>query len=177
MVECHTVGFLHPRTGVLHLAHVLVGATDERLMYYPDRVAFCGRWVERETPALGELLRDWRSAPAPAPIEFVRVAGLDEARKIMPEAQLCRYCAKWGDRPPAIVTALADPAPTPPRTIEGRKPEGKLMDRGTIMREYGISRAAAEAIMRRIPKIEIEGLKKVYVQRIDVERYIASRVR
>lgn len=51
------------------------------------------------------------------------------------------------------------------------------MDTATIAREYGISRTAAEAIMRRIPKVEIEGLRKVYVQRVDVENYISSRLR
>jgi hypothetical protein len=56
-----------------------------------------------------------------------------------------------------------------------RDPLGKLMDCATVQRELGISRKAAEAIMRKLPKVEFEGLRKVYVKRADVERLIADR--
>jgi hypothetical protein len=41
--------------------------------------------------------------------------------------------------------------------------------------ELGVTRAAAEAIMRRLPAVEIEGLRKVYVRRDDVQRYLEER--
>jgi hypothetical protein len=50
-----------------------------------------------------------------------------------------------------------------------------LLDCRALRTELGISRAAAEAIMRRLPVVEIEGLRKVYVKREDVRRYLESR--
>ncbi len=41
--------------------------------------------------------------------------------------------------------------------------------------ELGVSRAAAEAIMRRLPVVKVEGLRKVYVRREDVRRYLDER--
>jgi hypothetical protein len=55
------------------------------------------------------------------------------------------------------------------------KGPGKLMDCATVQRELGISRKAAEAIMRQLPKVEFAGLRKVYVKRADVERLVAER--
>lgn len=52
---------------------------------------------------------------------------------------------------------------------------GRLMDRKQICEELGISRAAAEAIMRQLDKVTIDGLRKVYVRRADVERYLEER--
>ena len=43
-----------------------------------------------------------------------------------------------------------------------------LLDCRAIMRETGISRAAAEALMRSLPKVTVPGLRKVYVRRSDV---------
>jgi hypothetical protein len=43
------------------------------------------------------------------------------------------------------------------------------------MRETGLSRAGAEALMRRVPTVEIEGLRKVYVRRGDVAAYLEAR--
>ena len=37
-----------------------------------------------------------------------------------------------------------------------------------------MTRAAAEAIMRRLPKVHVEGLRKVYVRRSDVAAYLES---
>lgn len=54
-----------------------------------------------------------------------------------------------------------------------RLPE--LLDAKALRLELGVSRAAAEAIMRRLPVVEIEGLRKVYVRRVDVVRYLAQR--
>src|ERR1700680_1289630 len=52
---------------------------------------------------------------------------------------------------------------------------GELMDCATVQRELGVSRKAAEAIMRQLPKGEFDGLRKVYVKRADVERLVAER--
>ena len=45
--------------------------------------------------------------------------------------------------------------------------------RGLWLRPH--SRAAAEAIMRRLPTVEIERLRKVYGHREDVRRYLDER--
>lgn len=52
-----------------------------------------------------------------------------------------------------------------------------LMDCATIARELGVSRAAAEAFMRKVPKVQPEGLRKTYVKRADLLRYIESVTR
>ena len=54
-------------------------------------------------------------------------------------------------------------------TLEG------LYDCARLARELGISRKAAEAIMRQLPKVHIDGLRKVYVAGDDVSAYIDSR--
>jgi hypothetical protein len=54
----------------------------------------------------------------------------------------------------------------------GGRVETRLLDCAGLAREYGIGRTAAEAIMRRIPKVIIEGLRKTYVKREDVQRVI-----
>jgi hypothetical protein len=51
----------------------------------------------------------------------------------------------------------------------------QLLDCKGIQRELGVTRAAAEAIMRRLDIIEIEGLRKVYVRRSDVLAYLEAR--
>jgi hypothetical protein len=57
--------------------------------------------------------------------------------------------------------------------VTDRLPE--LLDCKALRLELGITRAAAEAIMRRLPTVEIEGLRKVYVRREDVRRYVDER--
>ena len=54
-----------------------------------------------------------------------------------------------------------------------RLPE--LLDAKKLQVELGVTRAAAEAIMRRLPIVQIEGLRKVYVRRDDVVSYIELR--
>jgi hypothetical protein len=54
-----------------------------------------------------------------------------------------------------------------------RLPE--LLDAKKLQGELGITRAAAEAIMRRLPIIQIDGLRKVYVRREHVARYLEER--
>jgi hypothetical protein len=54
-----------------------------------------------------------------------------------------------------------------------RLPE--LLDAKALRAELGITRAAAEAIMRRLPVVQIEDLRKVYVRRDDVARYLEAR--
>ena len=54
-----------------------------------------------------------------------------------------------------------------------RLPE--LLDVAALRAELGVSRAAAEAIMRRLPIVAIEDLRKTYVRRDDVRRYLESR--
>lgn len=52
-----------------------------------------------------------------------------------------------------------------------------LLDCKRLRQELGITRAAAEAIMRHVPKVEIDGFRKVYVRRKDVARYLEERTR
>lgn len=47
-----------------------------------------------------------------------------------------------------------------------------LLDCRGIRDELGVSRAAAEAIMRQLPKVVVPGLRKVYVRREDVLRLV-----
>ena len=51
----------------------------------------------------------------------------------------------------------------------------QLLDAKHLAAELGVTRAAAEAIMRRLPVVSIEGLRKTYVRRDDVRRYLEER--
>jgi hypothetical protein len=57
--------------------------------------------------------------------------------------------------------------------VTNRLPE--LLDCKALREELGVSRAAAEAIMRRLPIVQIEELRKVYVRRSDVAAYLERR--
>lgn len=48
----------------------------------------------------------------------------------------------------------------------------ELLDRAKLARELGVTVAAAERIMRHVPKVHPEGLRKVYVRRDDVRDYL-----
>lgn len=50
-----------------------------------------------------------------------------------------------------------------------------LLDCRGIMAETGLKRAAAEAMMRQLPKVTIDGVRKVYVRRADVDAYLERR--
>jgi hypothetical protein len=52
------------------------------------------------------------------------------------------------------------------------EPLPELLDAKALQAELGVTRAAAEAIMRRLPVVEFEGLRKVYVRKGDVARYL-----
>jgi hypothetical protein len=54
-----------------------------------------------------------------------------------------------------------------------RLPE--LLDCKGLQTELRVTRAAAEAIMRKLPTVEIEGLRKTYCRREDVVRYLEAR--
>jgi hypothetical protein len=55
------------------------------------------------------------------------------------------------------------------------EPLPELLDAKGLQAELGVTRAAAEAIMRKLSIVQIEGLRKVYVRRSDVARYLESR--
>ena len=55
------------------------------------------------------------------------------------------------------------------------EPLPELLDAKHLAVELGVTRAAAEAIMRRLPVVSIEGLRKVYVRREDVRCYLEAR--
>lgn len=56
-----------------------------------------------------------------------------------------------------------------------REPLPELLDAKKLQAELGVTRAAAEAIMRRLPIVSFEDLRKVYVRRSDVAAYIEAR--
>ncbi|HET6683065.1 MAG TPA: hypothetical protein VFG75_05155 [Gaiella sp.] len=58
---------------------------------------------------------------------------------------------------------MAEPVPLP-----------TLIDCGGIVRELGVKRATAEAIMRQLPKVQVPGHRKVFVVRADLARFIAQ---
>jgi hypothetical protein len=51
-------------------------------------------------------------------------------------------------------------------------PLPQLLDVKALRAELGVSRAAAEAIMRQLPTVQLPGLRKVYVRRADVARLL-----
>ena len=53
----------------------------------------------------------------------------------------------------------------------------ELLDCAKLARELGVTRAAAEAIMRRLPKQHVPGLRKVYVRREDVRALLDEHTR
>jgi hypothetical protein len=55
------------------------------------------------------------------------------------------------------------------------EPLPELLDARHLAAELGVTRAAAEAIMRRLPIVSIEGLRKTYVRRSDVAAYLEAR--
>jgi hypothetical protein len=52
------------------------------------------------------------------------------------------------------------------------KPLPQLLDARHLAAELGVTRAAAEALMRKLPIVMIEDLRKTYVRRDDVLRYL-----
>jgi hypothetical protein len=59
------------------------------------------------------------------------------------------------------------------RRVTERLPE--LLDCAALMKELCVKRAAAEKIMRQLPSVQIEGLRKVYVRRDHVQQLIEAR--
>ena len=55
------------------------------------------------------------------------------------------------------------------------EPLPQLLDCKALRAELGVTRAAAEAIMRQLPIVQIDGLRKTYVQRSDVRSYLDAR--
>lgn len=55
------------------------------------------------------------------------------------------------------------------------EPLPELLDVKALRAELGVTRAAAEAVMRRLPVVAIEGLRKTYVRRTDVAAYLEAR--
>jgi len=55
------------------------------------------------------------------------------------------------------------------------EPLPELLDVKALRVELGVSRAAAEAIMRKLPTVQFEGLRKTFVKRSDVAAYLEAR--
>jgi hypothetical protein len=54
-------------------------------------------------------------------------------------------------------------------------PLPELLDAKGLMAELGVTRAAAEAIMRQVPVVQFDGLRKTYCRRSDVASLIEAR--
>jgi hypothetical protein len=59
--------------------------------------------------------------------------------------------------------------------MSGAAPLPELLDAKRLQRELGITRAAAETIMRQLPVVIFDDLRKVYVRRSDVLALVESR--
>ncbi len=59
--------------------------------------------------------------------------------------------------------------------VSDRLPQ--LLDAKGLQAELGVTRAAAEAVMRHLPIVQFAELRKVYVRRVDVERYLEDCTR
>ena len=57
--------------------------------------------------------------------------------------------------------------------MSGRLPE--TLDVKRLREELGVTRAAAESLMRNVPTVQIEGLRKSYCRRADVIAYLDRR--
>ena len=55
------------------------------------------------------------------------------------------------------------------------EPLPELLDAKKLQAELGVTRAAAEAIMRHLPTVQFPDLRKVYVRRSDVSRFLDER--
>lgn len=55
------------------------------------------------------------------------------------------------------------------------EPLPELLDAKALQVELCVTRAAAEAIMRQIPSVQVEGLRKVYCRRSDLAGYLERR--
>jgi hypothetical protein len=55
------------------------------------------------------------------------------------------------------------------------EPLPELLDAKALQAELGVTRAAAEAIMRQLPVVTFPALRKVYCRRPDVARYLEER--
>lgn len=55
------------------------------------------------------------------------------------------------------------------------EPLPKLLDVKALRAELGVTRAAAEAVMRQLPVVQIPGLRKTYCRRFDVARLLDER--
>jgi len=54
-----------------------------------------------------------------------------------------------------------------------RLPE--LLDAKGLRAELGVTRAVAEKLMRQLPVVTFPEIRKVYVRRADVQRYLEAR--
>jgi hypothetical protein len=55
------------------------------------------------------------------------------------------------------------------------EPLPELLDAKHLIAELGVTRAAAEAIMRRLPVVQFDGMRKVYVRGDDVANLVAKQ--
>jgi predicted nucleotidyltransferase len=55
------------------------------------------------------------------------------------------------------------------------EPLPELLDARHLAAELGVTRAAAEAIMRQLPVVQFEGLRKAYVRRGDVAKLLEEQ--
>ncbi len=101
---------------------------------------------------------------------------------VLANAPSLRGAATRGDPPSPRVCSASDPTKDsmrrPRRSKRVTCPEcggelaGELVDNAAIRRWLGVTEAAADAMMRRVPKVNLPDLRKVYVRRRELERLI-----
>ncbi len=67
---------------------------------------------------------------------------------------------------------------SPLRRCEGAgvsEPLPELLDAKGLRAELGVTRAVAEKLMRQLPVVTFPEIRKVYVRRGDVQRYLEAR--
>jgi hypothetical protein len=97
------------------------------------------------------------------------------ARKLLSDSDSFACGDGDGERRRLFQRELSDSCFTMPHLPRGSSANGKpgrLLDAAGIARELGVTRGAAEAIMRALPKQTFPGLRKVYITRTDLERLL-----
>lgn len=126
--------------------------------------------LDRERPARGPALLEvphLPRVPRPdgAPVTTLPVMrGRGEARPAAFDAR------RRPDEPP-----LAEAQVRGPERRLVNEPLPELLDAKAVQAELRVTRAAAERIMRQLPTVEFEDLRKVYVRRDDLRALIEKR--
>jgi hypothetical protein len=80
---------------------------------------------------------------------------------------------KEGSKAAVVAGMVSDPGTGGKEGVSDHLPE--LLDARALRAELGVTRAAAEAIMRLVPTVQIPSFRKTYCRRSDVARLLEER--